>query len=381
LKSKNNILLWLLHEGNMSGANLALLEYFELLKDLNFELKVISPASGTFTAHLKTLQIPVSIVPFYPWTREKGEGFFIKGWLRRLLRNSYACFKIVSLAKNTKAICTNTICTQLGTVAAWLKGKPHFLFVHEFGEEDHGFHLALPTPTAYRMFYKYSQKVVLNSKAVQVKWQQIITENEKFAILYNPVNRKGDVSQFPENLKPLRPRFLMLGQISAAKGHEWAIDAFEALSKRFENVELDIVGSMVSQEYFEGLQRRITNSSARIFLKPPVDNPFELFSDYTALLMCSRQEAFGRVTVEALKYGLPVIGFSSGGTTEIVQDGLNGYLVEPGNKEDLINQMGKMVLMNPEVYSKMVLNAKKTENKFNEEISRQQLQTIFKSLN
>jgi glycosyltransferase involved in cell wall biosynthesis len=51
--------------------------------------------------------------------------------------------------------------------------------------------------------------------------------------------------------------------------------------------------------------------------------------------MCSDAEAFGRVTVEALKSGRPVIGTRSGGTPELICDGVNGFLFEPGNARQL----------------------------------------------
>jgi glycosyltransferase involved in cell wall biosynthesis len=51
--------------------------------------------------------------------------------------------------------------------------------------------------------------------------------------------------------------------------------------------------------------------------------------------MCSRGEPFGRVTVEAMKQGVPVVGAASGGTTEIIQDGVTGLLYRLGDAEDL----------------------------------------------
>ena len=51
-----------------------------------------------------------------------------------------------------------------------------------------------------------------------------------------------------------------------------------------------------------------------------------LMSKATAFLMCSRFEGLGRVTIEALFYGCPVLGLDSGGTREIIEDGRNGLL-------------------------------------------------------
>ena len=53
------------------------------------------------------------------------------------------------------------------------------------------------------------------------------------------------------------------------------------------------------------------------------------------VLMCSRFESFGRVTVEAMLAGKPVIGAASGGTAELIQDGETGLLYEPGNHDEL----------------------------------------------
>jgi len=55
--------------------------------------------------------------------------------------------------------------------------------------------------------------------------------------------------------------------------------------------------------------------------------------------MCSRLEAFGRVTVEYLRRGRPVIGTRSGGTPEIVDDGVTGLLYNPGDIEALAEQI------------------------------------------
>jgi glycosyltransferase involved in cell wall biosynthesis len=52
-------------------------------------------------------------------------------------------------------------------------------------------------------------------------------------------------------------------------------------------------------------------------------------------LMCSECEAFGRVTVEAMRAGLPVCGTDSGGTPEIIDQGVNGLLSPAGDAHAL----------------------------------------------
>jgi glycosyltransferase involved in cell wall biosynthesis len=71
-------------------------------------------------------------------------------------------------------------------------------------------------------------------------------------------------------------------------------------------------------------------------------SPF--FRDATAFLMCSTSEGLGRVTIEAMYYGCPVIAFASGGTTEIVKQNETGHLFL--NKEELIKQMNEVTTNN-----------------------------------
>jgi glycosyltransferase involved in cell wall biosynthesis len=60
--------------------------------------------------------------------------------------------------------------------------------------------------------------------------------------------------------------------------------------------------------------------------------------------MCSRCEAFGRVTVEAMKLGLAVVGSNTGGTLDIVQHDVNGLLYEAGDVQDLARKIAEIIL-------------------------------------
>ena len=59
--------------------------------------------------------------------------------------------------------------------------------------------------------------------------------------------------------------------------------------------------------------------------------------------MCSRAEAFGRVTVEAMKLGLPVIGAARGATPELVRDGWNGLLYAHGDANELAGKIDRSI--------------------------------------
>lgn len=64
------------------------------------------------------------------------------------------------------------------------------------------------------------------------------------------------------------------------------------------------------------------------------EQPLETLKPYDLLIAPAEHEAFGRVVVEAMALGIPVIAARDGGHCEIIQDGQNGYLCKPGKAED-----------------------------------------------
>jgi len=55
-----------------------------------------------------------------------------------------------------------------------------------------------------------------------------------------------------------------------------------------------------------------------------------------ALYLATTKETFGIGTLEAMACGIPILGYNWGGTADIVEHGLTGYLVEPGDLEGLL---------------------------------------------
>ena len=55
--------------------------------------------------------------------------------------------------------------------------------------------------------------------------------------------------------------------------------------------------------------------------------------------MCTKWEAFGRTTVEAMLSGNLVIGANTAGTKDLIDDGVTGILYNQGNSEDLYNKI------------------------------------------
>ena len=61
------------------------------------------------------------------------------------------------------------------------------------------------------------------------------------------------------------------------------------------------------------------------------------------ILVCSRNEAFGRVVVEGMKLGRPVIYSRSGGIPEYMNDGVTGLSYAPGDSNELIQRIEELL--------------------------------------
>lgn len=105
-------------------------------------------------------------------------------------------------------------------------------------------------------------------------------------------------------------------------------------------------------------------------------NPEKYFKEATGFLMCSKFEGLGRVTVEAMANGCKVIARNSGGTTDFIVHGENGYLF---NTDEECAQYIKQIVENPQ--DNIVENAIKTVNeRFTEEVFKKKILVLYENV-
>ena len=129
---------------------------------------------------------------------------------------------------------------------------------------------------------------------------------------------------------PLDNVILAVGRLSPAKDHATLISAWATLEHEYPTWRLRIIGDgplrddLITQIKQLELERAV--------LDEPTNEIGKAYASASFVVMSSVHEGFGLVTAEAMACGLPVIGFSDcEGTNEIVLDGENGVLVEPGD--------------------------------------------------
>lgn len=137
--------------------------------------------------------------------------------------------------------------------------------------------------------------------------------------------------------RPLR--VLTVGRqwsIERYKGTDDLIRAVAVLLQAGTQVELSIVGSGDDIPRLEQLTRALGVAGYVQFLGSPRDEDLDIaYQSCDVFAMPSRAEGFGIAFIEAMSYGTPCIGGRHGGTPEVIDDGVNGFLVEHGSVGEL----------------------------------------------
>ena len=144
------------------------------------------------------------------------------------------------------------------------------------------------------------------------------------------------------------------------KGQFEVIEAFEMIHEEFSDVHLVFVGGAIydtvaEREYAGELERAVGRRETRIHLLP-FQREIELaYSEFDLVVHYSlRPEPFGRVLIEGMACGVPVVAAAEGGPVEILGDGIGprreaGWLVEPRDPESLARILGSALGLPREV--------------------------------
>ena len=135
-----------------------------------------------------------------------------------------------------------------------------------------------------------------------------------------------------------------VGRISPEKGFEYLITAIRDVVVEYPQVKVLIAGNG-NEEYRRYLLGKINESelSPNILFTGFYGNIPLIMRCLDIYCLPSLSEGFNRSLLEAMACGLPVIATKVGGNIEIVQDGINGLLVMPGNPESLASAVRELV--------------------------------------
>lgn len=187
--------------------------------------------------------------------------------------------------------------------------------------------------------------------------------NKNTIVIGNPINLQGPVIGTRENI------VLTVGRLIASKHHDELIKLFAALDQ--DDWKLIIVGGdALNQQNMVRLEKLVKSLDvkAKIELAGNQKDVESYYKRSKIFAFTSSSEGFPNVVGEALSYGLPVVTFDCvAGPSDMVEDGVNGYLVDLFDYKDFSEKLAR--LMKDEVLrNRMAAQAPLTINKFEKDV-------------
>jgi glycosyltransferase involved in cell wall biosynthesis len=160
---------------------------------------------------------------------------------------------------------------------------------------------------------------------------------------------------------------LYAGVLTPLKGVHYLINAFVLIAKEFPKARLFIVGHEKNKSYSAQLEEQVRRFglSRRVQFvgSMPQAELAAWMRKACVFVLPSASEGLGRVVVEAMATGMPVIGSHVGGIPVMVQEGTTGFLVPPGDEAALAKQI-RWVLEHPEKACEMGHRARAFAERF-----------------
>ncbi|MFH1184191.1 MAG: glycosyltransferase family 4 protein [Chloroflexota bacterium] len=184
---------------------------------------------------------------------------------------------------------------------------------------------------------------VFNSEVTRESVQLLARRPKPFVVATPGGDRLGRSTPEHVRQRALRPgplRLIYVGSLTPAKGLDVLIDALAVLPRA--DFSLDVVGASAAAPRFAGNMRRMAEDR-----RLPVSFCGELddraleekLRNSHVMVLPSYYEGFGIAYLEGMAHGLPALGTVAGAIPDLVSDGVDGYLVSPGDARVLADRI------------------------------------------
>lgn len=378
-------ILYIAHESRMGGANLSLLGMIDhFAKEHNIYV-VVPIKEGFLVDELHKREIPVFYQHSFWWRVAPGTKLvsaFVKKWIYKILvLHNYVCaLRLCKLVRQYKIdiIHTNSSVLNTGGILSAMTHIPHVWHIREFGQEDFEFIDVWKPERLYCFMQDHSERIIAISKAVREGYKDKLFTS-RIKVIYNGVGEENLYQKKWKKEQRNIVHFLISGRISGEKGQEEAVEAVALLVERgFHNLHLSIAGPGDTEPLRKMAEQKKVEEYVS-FMGYRTDLP-SIRRKMDVELVCSRCEAFGRVTVEAMMSSNPVIGSDSGGTPELIKDGENGYLYRKGDGTDLADKMSRFLNCTGDIQRMGERAYQMSKERFNSKVNAENVMEIYQEL-
>jgi len=196
----------------------------------------------------------------------------------------------------------------------------------------------------------------------------------KSVVINNPIDSKRIQKLSQESITfPFDSRYINIisvGRLRHTKRHDILLKAFAELPQK---CRLTIVGEGNEESSLKLLASSLDIES-RVAFVGQKSNPYPYMKKSDLLVLTSEHEGFPNVLLEANSLGVPVIAFNCpGGMSEIIEDGLNGFLVPCMNIKSLIDAIKKAIKISFDIEE--IQNS--IESRYSEKIILEKYREVF----
>lgn len=217
---------------------------------------------------------------------------------------------------------------------------------------------------------KYDSIVVLNEDEKEYQMSNNVV------VIPNPI----EIPTIQAALE--KKQVIAAGRIAPVKGFDQLIDAWKLVHRKQPEWQLHIYGDDYA-ETVQSLHLKINQNNLvqTVFLKNSVSNLSQTMIDYSIYVMSSVTECFPMVLLEAKSVGLPIVSYDCpNGPRHIVENNVDGLLVENQNAEALANSLLK-IIEKKDMRQNFGRLAKENSSKFGTLLIMNQWMNLFKKLN
>jgi glycosyltransferase involved in cell wall biosynthesis len=358
-------ILYVHSSDEMYGADQILLELVKGLDRTYFRPVVVVPTDVKYQGLLskalnelgiKTIPLKTAILRrkfFTPWG--------IPIYLVRLLFSTLALVKIIH-QERVEIVHSNTAAVIPGALASFLTRKKHVWHIHEIIVHPR----VLWRFTSW-LLPRLSDQVVAVSEATRQhlcngnarnKDKSIVIYNGIDPVRFEDVERSASLSLRQEwDVEPDQILIGMLGRISHWKGQEYFLDVANLLSQVQPDTRFALVGGTFpgQEDLAQQIKARIQelNISSKVILSdfrsdiPVILGAYDIF-----VLPSTLPDPFPTVVLEAMASKKPIVANAHGGSVEMVENKVTGFLVPPDKPEKMAESIEYLV-QNPEEREKM----------------------------
>lgn len=184
-----------------------------------------------------------------------------------------------------------------------------------------------------RVLWPLSTHIICNAEAIRQKLTRQYKVNERrITVVPNGVDIDYFVPDYEQQSS--RPTIIYVGRLVNQKDPLTLLGAFRIVHKKIPEVRLLIIGNGILRVRLERFVKQHSLQKSVSLLPGTVDIK-EYLQRSSIFLMSSRYEGSPNILIEAMACGLPVIATRTSGIPELIEHGINGYLVSPGDWESM----------------------------------------------